>query len=73
MKSRMSIRSKKLSSSRSKKGDAPLLTIIRSMLDCFIEALDYHTYRLRRESQHFDGYVVSNVAKFVKRVCSQLK
>lgn len=73
MKSKPSIRSKKSSSSRLRNDDAPVLTVIRPVLDSFREALDYRTYRLRKRSQHFNGHVASNVAKFVKRLRSQLK
>lgn len=42
-------------------------------MDRFIKALSYHTYRLRRKSQHFDRHVASVVAKFVKRLRLELK
>lgn len=48
-------------------------TTIRTVLDSFIKALDFQTYRLRRKTQHYDGHVASNVEKFVKRLRSQRK
>lgn len=42
------------------------------MLEDFVEALDYRTYRLRMKSQHFDGHLAAHVAKFVRRLQSQL-
>lgn len=68
-----SARSRKTSSSKKERGDAPKLTVIKPILDNFDEALDSRTYRLRKRSKLFDGHVSLNVDKFVKRLQSQLK
>lgn len=57
---------------QTEKGRCPLLTTTRPLLDDFVEALDYWTYELRKNSQQFYGHVASNVAKVVKRLRSQL-
>lgn len=50
-----------------------MLTILRPVLENFVEALYYTTRKLRQKCQHYDQYVASNVPKFVKRIHLQLK
>lgn len=50
-----------------------MLPVVRSVLERFKEALDYSTNRSRKRFQHFLGHVASNLAKFVIKLCSQLR
>lgn len=56
-----------------KKDDVPTLTMTLLVLDNFVEALDYRTYRLQKKSQHFDGKVARRVSGTKKdfRHCSE--
>lgn len=73
MKPKLSVRSKKTSSSTPKGDDAPVLTVIRPILGQLCKSPDYRTYRSGNKLQCFDGHVSFHVANYVKRLWSQLK
>lgn len=47
---------------------APSLSIIRPVLDSFVDALDYRTYKLRNKSQYYNGRIAHKVSKYQERL-----
>lgn len=50
-----------------------MLTVTRQVLNNFIEALDYRTYRMGKKCWYFDWHEASSVAEYVKRLWSRFK
>lgn len=66
-------RSRKSTSSKTRSDQALIFTVIKSVLNNFVECIKYRTYALKKKSYHIGRYVPLNIAKFVKQIQSQLK
>lgn len=58
---------------KQEKDRAPHLKVLRPMQKSFVKAMDYSTYRLKKNFQRYNSKIASKLAKLVKKPRSQLR